>query len=197
MQDPFFDVDFRPGDIIFTRDDSKLSRLIRKFSTSYKEDPSIASHTALVYDHGRVIESAVVTRIKTLKEFRERNKAGISVWRADISVENAVCMQNRCLRWVGKKYPVWKLFPHVADWYLSMLQGKLFGKITHPTFFRRLCKLNAYPICSWLVAYAYDECVKKDFFGVPVWSAQPDCIHDWCVVNGKHIYSNKEWYIGV
>jgi hypothetical protein len=41
--------------------------------------------------------------------------------------------------------------------------------------------MDKYPICSWLVAYAYDA-IGWDF-GVPPWVAQPDCIWDYCMAH--------------
>jgi len=42
---------------------------------------------------------------------------------------------------------------------------------------RRLAFLDNYPICSWLVAYAYDGIGYQ--FGVPPWACTPDDIDDW------------------
>jgi hypothetical protein len=72
----------------------------------------------------------------------------------------------------GRKYGVGKIFAHALD--------RLFN---NRYVFRRLARMDDYPICSWLVAFAYDR-VLGHHFGVPPNAAQPDDLLDHCVQEG-------------
>ena len=71
---------------------------------------------------------------------------------------------------VGKTYGFLKILGHFLDW---LLLGAY--------IFRRLTQNGDYPICSWLVAHAFDKAGKT--FGVHPGAATPDDIWDFVVDN--------------
>jgi hypothetical protein len=68
--------------------------------------------------------------------------------------------------YVGRKYGYLKLLAHWGDW---LLQGAY--------VFRRLTTKDDYPICSWVVAYAFAAAGKH--FDVEPGAATPDDIWDF------------------
>ncbi|HLE57869.1 MAG TPA: hypothetical protein VJB15_12355, partial [Rhodothermia bacterium] len=74
----------------------------------------------------------------------------------------------------GHKYGYGKLIAHFLDW---MLLGAY--------VFRRLAKMDKYPICSWLVAHSFAKAGRN--FGVQPGAASPDDIWDF-VTQRKDIY---------
>lgn len=72
----------------------------------------------------------------------------------------------------GRKYGWGKIAAHLGDW---MLGGRY--------VWRRLARMDKYPICSWVVASSYGEVGEN--FGVKVGEASPDDIWDWCLKRGE------------
>ena len=70
--------------------------------------------------------------------------------------------------YVGRSYGWLKIVAHGLD---RLIGGRY--------LFRRLAMVDNYPICSWVVAYAFDD-IGKDF-GLPPNTADPDHIWDYCV----------------
>ena len=75
-----------------------------------------------------------------------------------------------CYYYEGKKYGYFKIVAHALDKFIG-------GRY----FFRRLCFMDNYPICSWLVAHVYSQLSGlQHYFGVPNNACQPDDIEDFC-----------------
>ena len=68
--------------------------------------------------------------------------------------------------YVGRTYGWLKAAAHLGDW---LLLGAY--------FWRRFARMDRYPICSWLVAHAYEKAGKH--FGVEPGEASPDDIWDF------------------
>ena len=66
---------------------------------------------------------------------------------------------------MNSHYGYGKMFLYLLDW---VLLGKY--------VFRRLGRMDNYPICSWLVAHRYQKAGKR--FGRPAGAATPDDIWD-------------------
>ena len=80
--------------------------------------------------------------------------------------------------YAGKRYGYLKIFLHFFDW---LLVGEY--------AFRRLGRMDRYPICSWLVAHSYKKAGKH--FGVPARAANPDDIWDF-VTDSAHYSCIRE-----
>lgn len=149
----------KPGDLFLERDDSFVSRVIRFMTRSWGEGRSKVSHVGIVVGYGGQVVEAVTPAVRrsVLPEkaavYRPRQVCGSAV----ASVAES---------YVGRKYGIAKILAHALDWILG-----------GPYLFRKLAKMDDYPICSWMVAYSYEEVGVQ--FGTPPWAADPDSIMDW------------------
>jgi hypothetical protein len=161
------------GDIIHVQNRGILSKLILFFSRAWKEEPSWASHTAMVLRVGEeieIIEALWRTVIRPITVYKDK-KAKLLVCRkpGSIEEEQKQKMIEKAEYYKGKIYGFWKIAYHVLD---RLLDNRY--------VFRRLIKDNKYPICSWLVAYVYDRILDYQF-GTEPNAAQPDDILDYCL----------------
>tara|TARA_Y100000034_G_scaffold92071_1_gene111171 strand:- start:93 stop:539 length:447 start_codon:yes stop_codon:yes gene_type:complete len=106
-------------------------------------------------------------------------------------------MRKKLEKWEGEVYAWYKIFGHLGDATLSKGWYNLTGQIWSPYVCRRLFFMDKYPICSWVVAYAFEE-IKKNYFNVPPWAAQPDDIHDFCIHMNEiglmeRVYTSPGW----
>jgi hypothetical protein len=74
------------------------------------------------------------------------------------------------MSYVGKNYGWEKLIPHLLDHTLGGVY-----------LFRRLNSDQRYPICSWVLEWAFHEIGWG--FGVPLGSTDPDDAWDYCIEN--------------
>ena len=188
--------DLQSGDIVFFSSQHVpglggwLSRAIAWFtSRANAEPPTQATHVGMMRDPLRVCEALRHVTIQPLAARLEGN--WIEIYRPFILLHDSArssalrgCLTSKCDKWEGRKYGWWKNIAQALD-----------GLIGERYVFRRLCRLKQYPICSWLVAYAFETCVARvaklleipdaawpheHFFGVPPNAATPDDIHDAC-----------------
>lgn len=167
----------KPGDIFLTRGRGFISRAIRFFTRSIGESRTKVNHVGLVVEGGSPEEAVVVEALSRVVRHpltaRYGGKRGdeVAVYRAlTISPEEVRRIVKAAERYLGKEYGYFKIVLHFLDW---LLQGAY--------VFRRLGRMDPYPICSWLVAYAYDKVGK--WFGVPPEAADPDHIWDYLVAH--------------
>jgi hypothetical protein len=161
------------GDVIHVQSSGLLSKLVRFISKSDEEEPSWASHSAMVLrvdEEMEIIEAIWRTVVRPIKVY-EGKKAKLLVCRkpGGIEEEQKQEMVKKAEYYKGKIYGFWEITFHVLDRFLN-----------NSYFFRRLIKDNDYPICSWLVAYVYDRVLGYGF-GAPPNAAQPDDLLDHCV----------------
>ena len=161
----------QPGDIVMTRGEGFLGRAIRFFTRHVGESRSKVNHVGIVVQGG-TIEQAVmvealrrVVRHKLIDEYGGKRDS-VAIARptrlAPADLQRVVAEANR---YVGRTYGYLKIVLHALDW---ALQGAF--------VFRRLGQMDAYPICSWLVAQAYS--LAGVYFGVAPGAATPDDIWD-------------------
>ena len=161
------------GDVIHVQSRGLLSKLVRFFSKSDEEEPSWASHSAMVLrveEEIEIIEAIWRTVIRPITAY-EGKRAKLLVCRkpGGIEEDRKQKMVEKAEYYNGKIYGFWEIGFHVLDRFLN-----------NSYFFRRLIKDDDYPICSWLVAYVYDRVLGYDF-GTPPNAAQPDDLLDHCV----------------
>ena len=167
-------LDFQPGDIVCFADHSFVSRAIRWCERTKGEAPSKCSHVGVMYDDKLICESLSTVKIHPIAPRIEqyvRQGGWVDVFRARelVLAENVSAVQMVCRHYQGRRYGTIKIVAHALD---RALGGRY--------LFRRLCCLKNYPICSWLVAYAFEP-IRFGYFGQSPKAVQPDDIHDWCM----------------
>lgn len=164
------------GDIVHVQGGSIYSRAIRWFTRSSSEEPSWASHTALVLevaDRVTVIDTVGIrVSMRPLSAYRfSRSKVMVSRVPGGLSAQQKERLAEKARDYEGRLYGVFKLLSHALD---RLLDNRY--------FFRRLARADDYPICSWMVAYVYHRSLNL-LFGCPPNAAQPDDILDYCVAS--------------
>ena len=161
-----------PGDIVLTRGRGRLSRAIRFFTRRIGESRTKVNHVGIVSGYGPLREAMVVealhtVRLHTLPRRYGDGRSDVAVYRAaDLTRPETVAIAAVARSYVGRRYGYLKIVLHLCDW---LLQGAY--------VFRRLGRMNRYPICSWLVAHCYAKVGRN--FGVKPGAASPDDIWDW------------------
>lgn len=166
-----------PCDIFLTKGTSFISKAIRFFTRSFGEKRTEANHVGIIVEGGSVHSAVAVealTKVKRhpLARYSKKRKTGVAVFRPiDLTNEDKAAIVAKSEGYVGRKYGWTKIATHLLDWGLK-------GAYV----FRRLTPDDNYPICSWVVAYAYLAAGRE--FGVPAGAANPDDIWDFVVSNG-------------
>jgi hypothetical protein len=162
----------QPGDIFLTRGNRFLSRAIRFFTRHVGESRTKVNHVGIVVQGGPLEEAVVVEALRTVVRHELIDEYGgerdeVAVFRparlGPAQLQRIVLEAND---YVGRSYGYGKIVLHALDW---VLQGAY--------VFRRLGRMDAYPICSWLVAQAYGTVGVH--FGVAPGAASPDDIWDY------------------
>ena len=167
----------KPGDIFFTRGCGVVSKGIRFFSRSIGESKTQVNHVGVVVCGG-LLETAVIVesrvggvRRHTLWSKYAGGKHEVAVYRPlNLTKDEKWDVVCSALHHLGQKYGYIKLVAHMLDY---MLLGAY--------VFRRLVRIDNYPICSYLVAHVYGYVGKG--FDVAVGEASPDDIWDFVVGN--------------
>jgi hypothetical protein len=169
-----------PADIFLTRGRGFLSRAIRFFSRGIGESRTMVNHVGIVVVGGETGEAVVVEALSRVfrHPLAEQYGSGddeVAVFRPlNLTPDELRAVVAKAESYVGRKYGYFKIVLHFLDWCLL-------GAYV----FRRLGRMDRYPICSWLVAHAYKAAGKK--FGVAAGAATPDDIWDF-VTRRKDIY---------
>jgi hypothetical protein len=166
----------KPCDIMFTSSPTWLSKAIRFCTRSIGEPKSVASHVGMVVAAGidmaaTIVEAQSTTNRHTLQESYGNKADSICVCRPiNIDVYQKHQIVAKAESYVGRKYGYLKLGLHLLDW---MCGGAY--------LFRRLGRMDKYPICSYVVASAF-KAIKADF-GISNYGASPDDMWDFIVKN--------------
>ncbi len=170
MPDP---AELQPADVILTRSKTLLGSLIRFFTRRFGESRTKVNHAGVVVEGGAAQSAVVVEALAFVRRQRLWARYGnsrryeVSVFRPrDISGEDVAKIVGSAEKDVGQKYGWLMVAAHLLDW-------TLLGAYV----FRRLIRAEDYPICSWLVAWAYQKAGRN--FGVPPAAASPDDIWDY------------------
>ena len=172
-------VEVEPGDIVFTKGRSLISRAIRWLSRSWGEKKTEANHVGIITSPVRLpIHLAQITealhRVRTHLLWDRYAGTGtrISIYRAkNLPRQERNYLGTLARTYTGLRYGYLKILLHYLD--ARLLNGMY--------FFRRLAFLKNFPICSYLVAAVYSE-LGLDF-GVKLYEAQPDDIWDFVTTN--------------
>ncbi|MEQ1856107.1 MAG: hypothetical protein ABL963_06545 [Longimicrobiales bacterium] len=170
------DVLLTPGDVVLTRSGGIVGWAIRLFTRRIGESRTKASHTGIIVEAGRLDGAIIVEALSTVKRHRLWDRyAGrsheVAVFRPLNLTEGEVAqVVAKAETYVGRRYGYLKILAHWLDW---ILQGAY--------VFRRLTNQDRYPICSWVVAWAFAEAGKH--FDVEPGAATPDDIWDFVTGN--------------
>lgn len=169
-------MNLQPGDIFLTKGDNFVSKGIRFFSRSKGESRTEANHVGIVVHPGthrtaKIVEALTTVKTRTMASYYDKDNTEVAIYRPiNVSAEDLLKIRNKANSYVGMKYGYIKIVAHFLDWCIG-------GRY----FFRRFAFMNKYPICSWVVAYAYAEAGYN--FGVEPGGASPDDIMDFCEAN--------------
>ena len=162
-----------PADIFFTKGTSLVARLIRRFTTKFGEERSSVNHVGIVVSGGDTDTAVIVEALSSVKKhrfvrYRARTRTAVAVYRPlDLTETEIRSVVDKALEYEGRRYGYRKIVAHFLDW---ALQGAY--------FFRRLTNDDRYPICSWVIAYAFER-ARPRFFGIDPGAADPDDLWDW------------------
>lgn len=173
MNDEEPNIQLNPADIFLTRGQSLLSRAIRWFTRSVGESRTIINHVGVVVTEGPLNEVIVVEALRSVARHKLWDRYGpgsrneVAVYRPiNLTTEEMDTIVSTAESYVGRTYGYLKILAHLLDW---LLLGAY--------LFRRLARMDDYPICSWLVAHSFAKAGKN--FGLPPGAASPDDIWDF------------------
>lgn len=160
-----------PGDLLFCHGSSMMAKAIRWASRSKNEEKTWTNHVAGIGQRNTIIEAGwVVVEYQPAPEFFET----CQVWRnTTLTPEQRIAVAKAARAYLGRRYGGAKILLHLGDAILS----KVFGG--NPYMFRRLAKMDQYPICSWVWAFAYFNALHISF-GVSPYMITPDDMLDFC-----------------
>ena len=166
-------VELHPADIFLSRSDTLLGKLIRVFTRAIGERRTEVNHVGVVVEGGDVEKAVVVEALAFVERhplwsrFGGSRKHQVAVYRPKaISDADVATIVKSAEDDVGQEYGHLMIAAHLLD--------RLFLGVY---FFRRMVRAEDYPICSWVVAWAYQKTGRG--FGVPAAAADPDDIWDY------------------
>jgi hypothetical protein len=170
----------KPGDIFLTKGDSFVSRAIRFLTRDKGESRTEVNHVGIVVAMGTqetafIVEALTKVKRRLMLSYCNSKSTEVAIFRPALSDGEISRIVARANGYVGRDYGYIKLLAHFIDWCLGGIY-----------LARRIARMDNYPICSWVVAYAYDE-VGLDF-GVPPEVASPDDIWDYCVAHPEYFF---------
>jgi hypothetical protein len=162
-------LNLREADIVFTQSGSFIGKAIRFFERRFGEGPSLVNHVGLMVNPVCIVEALAKVICRDVRA-AYRGKT-IAIYRPlNIDVETHYLIAIEATNFVGRTYGYIKIVAHALDWFI----GGWF-------VFRRLARMEQYPMCSWLVAHAYSKAGYN--FGVKPDAAEPDDIWDYVTSN--------------
>ncbi len=157
------------GDIVLVRSPGPFGWLIRRFTQLSGERRTKVNHVGVMVDGQNIVEAQSRTRKWDLRWRYAGRSNHIAIYRwKGLAAQEQATVAAKAEEYVGRKYGWFKILAHALDRYFNGI-----------FLFRRLALQDKYPICSWVVAYAYKK-IGRDF-GVPPNGADPDHIWDYCV----------------
>jgi hypothetical protein len=169
----------QPGDLLLTRGSSWIGRAIRAFETQPREGQTFANHVGVVVEGGSVDTAVIVEALWTVERHPLAVYKGSGDWISvarmpRITLKEQQTLADKAAEYVGRKYGWLKIGAHAGD---RLIERLTFGLWKNPRVFRAFALIDKYPICSWVVAFAYDAIGVR--FGVEPNAADPDDIDDF------------------
>ena len=172
------------GDILGYSGMGILGKTIKWFEKGYHETPSVLSHCGLFANEGspknvNIIE-ALFPKGVTYRRFWHASKDDLPycyiLKPLNLNIKLRLLVIRVSMQYVGDPYGTLKIIPHALDG----LMAKAFRKRDF-RLFRTLCKIDTFPICSYLVAKSY--AILDLDFGIQGSMATPDDIWDFALQN--------------
>lgn len=174
-----------PGDVVFKRGQSPISWAIRLCSTSPGEGKTLVNHVAIVSIGGTLGEAKVVEAVSIAREISLVDAIGngaFAIYRPrGLSMQERMTIVMKARSYVGRHYGYGKVAAHLGDWILTRLTGRSVYA------FRRLAKMDRYPMCSWLLNHSFAT-VGISFGEAPdpddIWDDVKANLIGWSLVRG-------------
>lgn len=168
--------ELQAGDVVLVRGISLVDRLIRWVIRKPGEPPTVINHVGVMVDSSTVVESLSRTVARDFNEaYPPKKGCKVYVTRLkSVTEHQKAAVAKKAEEYVGRKYGWLKILAHALD--------DLVFRDRYVV--RRLLFMDNYPICSWLVAHAYQAAGLS--FGVPADEADPDQIWDWIMEGEEH-----------
>lgn len=176
-----------PGDVVMFEGTGFFGKNIQVATTTGNEKRSKYSHVGIGDNDGYVIEALSTVKRNRIDKRMKGNRSIVVYRNIGLISEQRNVIRDYAKSQIGRKYGWWKIGLHLGDYWLS----KMFRKDMF--FFRKLQFSERYPICSWLVAHAYDEIGMR--FGINPKYAQPDDIADWILEKDKYNWVKVKEYV--
>lgn len=159
------------ADIVLERGDNLLSAGILECQRARGEGKSVVSHSGVIVEPGnplksKLIESLSSTVVRPLSTYLDGKHSMICFRNMTLSDYDRKRIAAKAMQYQGRKYG----YHIIAAQFFDYLLG---GKY----FFRKMCRQDNYPICSWVVSFSYAE-IGHLFLGLKPNLVQPDDIWD-------------------
>lgn len=156
------------GDIVLVAGSDLLARAIRYFTRSRNEPETRVTHAGIVHDGGPIGGATVIEALARgvverplWSAYAGRRDVAVAIYRiAGLTGEQRRNVRRAARGFLNRKYGYHALFAYALT--------------------RHLITTPIYPVCSLVVAHAYEEGASVRF-GTPARNATPDEIDDWCV----------------
>jgi len=168
----------QPADVVTERGGKWYSSAIRWFTRHSGEPETWGSHSGIIGVTSNYIQA--LARVVDCPVSEWQLPGEFEVHRnIRLSRGARLHVAAQAEDYLGRKYGVLKIACHALDGFF----GKIAGRDVY--FTRRLCRMRQYPICSWVVSFAY---ARADcfFLGKAPAQASPDDIHD-------HVVRSSDW----
>lgn len=173
-----------PGDIVCTKGTGKLAKAIRFFTRRIGEPRSRVNHVGIIANSGPLWKVDITEALQHVvrRNFHDAYGPGykgeVAIFRARNLVENErYIVSVTAERYVGRDYGYGKILAHFGDWGATNIRAALLPWIKGDVYlFRRLARMDNYPMCAWVVDHAYASVGEN--FGAK--DPSPDDIWDFC-----------------
>jgi uncharacterized protein YycO len=167
-----FPVRILPGDVVLFASNSILSKGLKFFQTKPNDHTvTWTNHVGIAVNELQLVEARKEVELNNLEQ-RAKEEPMMIARISSLNNRERELLAKYALKQIGKPYGYTKILGHLLDYYVSKFTGK------DAYAFRKLLKSNRYPICSWVVAWAYSEVLGLEFNDVPPAYCQPDDIAD-------------------
>ena len=158
-------------------------RAISWFTRSKGEGPTKAVHVGIIVyinEIPYVLEALWFVTLTPYDEWKREHQS-FCIWRnTELSEDECIAVENEAIKYIGAFYGIAKIGLHALDGLIAKITSKEYF------LFRRLIFDERYPICSWLVAYAYYGGANESFGEDYNW-ATPDSMWDYMKAKFNYI----------
>lgn len=162
----------QPGDLVIVSGSGWISGAIRRLTPRRGGEPVWATHVGVIGRGGPREEATIVhARVRVVEEpllerYPPDGEDRVAIFRMlDLGWQHRHAIATEARAWLGSPYGGWRLLFHAGDYALG-------GRYV----FRRLARMDDYPICSWLTGRAYEDAIGRRL-GAPYRKATPH--HQW------------------